>query len=378
MRAAPRSASRLAAQDDVPLEAERPLLLGRLESKRADHPLGAPRVGSRDRVEDRVLEEQRVAREVHLRHQPLRERAAEEAEVDVRGPPRVGVVAPRVGARADRDEAEVALVVGQAVRPAPREVRVERRRPVVPAVAVAPAGVGLPDLDERVAAPARPSSSLTRPWTMIRWPSGSPSCWRVRSWSSAPSAVLAEHRRGQLGQPLRERDQRLLRVPQRASTCSPGSRAGMRGVVSDVTRLQHHGEALADADADRRDAVPPPRRLQLVGERAEDARRRTRRAGGRCAIAPPLTLTLLGVELRPLADAGERLRRERLVELDDVDVAPADPGALERAVGGLDRADAEDVGVDGERAAAGDPRDRSRPAAAPASRPISTRGRRRR
>ena len=50
----------------------------------------------------------------------------------------------------DRDEAVAPLVVGDAA-PDAGEVRVERRRVAVPAVAVAAGGVGLPDLDQRVA-----------------------------------------------------------------------------------------------------------------------------------------------------------------------------------------------------------------------------------
>ena len=48
-------------------------------------------------------------------------------EVDVRGPPGVGVVAPRVGAGLDRDERVAALGVGHAA-PDAGEVRVQRRR----------------------------------------------------------------------------------------------------------------------------------------------------------------------------------------------------------------------------------------------------------
>ena len=55
---------------------------------------------STDRIVDRIEREQRVAREVHLRDDALRERRAEHREVDVRRPPRVHVVLPRVRARA--------------------------------------------------------------------------------------------------------------------------------------------------------------------------------------------------------------------------------------------------------------------------------------
>ena len=195
---------------------------------------------------------------------------------------------------------------------------------------------------------------------MIRWPCGSPSCWRVRSWSSSPSRSSPRTGAGDLGEPLRERDQRLLRVPQPRRLVARVVERGMASRVvaeSGHTRLQHDREALADADADRRDAVLPAVGLERVGERAEDApagRAERVADGDRAAV----DVHALGVEVLPLAHAGERLRGERLVELDGVDVAPADAGALERPVGRLDRADAEDVGVDGERAAAGDPGDR--------------------
>jgi hypothetical protein len=45
---------------------------------------------------------------------------------------------------------------------------------------------------------------------------------------------------------------------------------------------------------------------------------------------------LLGVELGPVGQAGQRLRRERLVELDDLDLVPADARAAQRFVGRLD------------------------------------------
>ena len=44
------------------------------------------------RVQDRVVGEERVAREVHLRHEALGEGAPEDREVDVRGTPGVLVV----------------------------------------------------------------------------------------------------------------------------------------------------------------------------------------------------------------------------------------------------------------------------------------------
>ena len=66
------------------------------------------------------------------------------------GPPGVVVVLPGIGAGLDRDEAVAAVVVGHDAAAA-REVRVERRRVLVDAMAVAAGRVGLPDLDQRVA-----------------------------------------------------------------------------------------------------------------------------------------------------------------------------------------------------------------------------------
>src|SRR3954469_22088118 len=60
------------------------------------------------------------------------------------------MVSPRIRAGSDRHERIPAVVVGHAA-PGAREVRVERGVPGIPAVLVAPGGVGLPDLDEGVA-----------------------------------------------------------------------------------------------------------------------------------------------------------------------------------------------------------------------------------
>ena len=88
--------------------------------------------------------------EVHLRDQPLGERATEEREVDVRRPPRVRMVPPRVDPGLDRDEPVPTLVVGQAAARA-GEVRVERRVVGVDVVEVSAGRVRLPDLDELAA-----------------------------------------------------------------------------------------------------------------------------------------------------------------------------------------------------------------------------------
>ena len=137
---------RASPQDDVPLVRECPLGLRRLEVEARDEKLTCARIAHR--VEDRVVREERVAGEVHLRHQALVEGAAEQREVDVRRPPRVRVIPPRVCAGLDRREAVPALAVGEAAAGA-GEVRIEWCRMPVDLMAVAPGCVGLPHLDER-------------------------------------------------------------------------------------------------------------------------------------------------------------------------------------------------------------------------------------
>src|SRR4051812_4362776 len=88
---------RLAATEhDVEAVAERPFRYGGLEIERGDQP--GPRLLVRNRVEDRIEREERVARKIHLRHQPRQEGRAEEGEVDVRRPPGIRVVSPGIGA----------------------------------------------------------------------------------------------------------------------------------------------------------------------------------------------------------------------------------------------------------------------------------------
>src|SRR5207237_5627132 len=96
-----------AAQHYVPAIAERPLRNRRVEVEPSRQQAAAALV--RDRVEDWIVRNQRVAGEVHLRHEPAGERWPEQREVDVRRSPRVGVVAPGVRAWLDRDEPVAAL-----------------------------------------------------------------------------------------------------------------------------------------------------------------------------------------------------------------------------------------------------------------------------
>ena len=73
------------------------------------------------------------------------------------------------------------------------------------------------------------------------------------------------------------------------------------------------------------------------------------------AMAPPFGLTVLDVRLQ-LLGPGEHDRRERLVDLEDVDVVDRQPGALEQALGGVDRAGEHQHGVDADEAGVDDAR----------------------
>src|SRR5438067_7467259 len=93
----------VAPKHNVPLVGERPVRYGRLGIEARYEPLAAGLM--RDRLQDRIPHYQRVAREIHLRHQATSEQVAEEREMDVRGSPGVRVILPRVGAGLGRGAA---------------------------------------------------------------------------------------------------------------------------------------------------------------------------------------------------------------------------------------------------------------------------------
>src|SRR5205085_10486625 len=91
-------------------------------------------------------------------------------------------------------------------------------------------------------------------------------------------------------------------------------------------------------------AVAPTAAAELVEERDDEARaahpeRMTER--DRAAV----DVHLLRVEAE-LADHGEALRSERLVQLDEIDLIERDAGALQQLAHGRDRADAHQAWVD--------------------------------
>src|SRR5579884_4518921 len=122
------------AQDNVEPVAERPLGPGEGEIEGADESFAS--AGIADRLEDGIVLEEWISREVHLRHQPRREGRAKHGEVDVGRPPGIGVVSPWVRARLDGDELVAALVVGEAAS-RPTEVGVQRCRVLIDGVGIA-------------------------------------------------------------------------------------------------------------------------------------------------------------------------------------------------------------------------------------------------
>src|SRR5574341_400876 len=148
----------------------------------------------------RVVRQQRISGEVHLRDHAREEGAAEKREMDVGGPPGVVVVAPRVFPGPDGDGAA-----------GTREVRVDGGVVLVGLVRVAARGVRLPDLDQRVrhglaalvehaaadddALAERIALVLAREVVVGRL-----------------HIAVAEYRAGDLGERLRHDDERLRRV----------------------------------------------------------------------------------------------------------------------------------------------------------------------
>ena len=201
--------------------------------------------------------------------------------MDVRGPPCVVVVAPGVGAGLDGDELVAAVPVGHGPAAA-GEVRVDRRGPGVPAVAVAPGGVRLPDLHQRVA---------DRAAVGVEQPPGDGDPLADRHLVvlarevvlDRPRAQVAELRAGRLRHLVGQVDGELL------------SRQGRRLVVGEVdagSRMQH----LPQSRECRRG-----RSLHLPAPAPWPARnrRRARARGGLAALGSPAHLAARRYQRRP-------------------------------------------------------------------------------
>ena len=181
-----------------------------------------------DGAHDRAAGDQRVTLEVHLRDEPLHPAIARDRVVDVRGAPVVDAVAPGIRAGLDRAVGVVAVLVGQHAAAA-AEVRVERADVLVLLVAIAPARVGLPHLDQRI---------LHRPAELVAHMAvhddalahRQPVLGGVEDQVVVLRAELlgTEHRRRHFGQRLLQRNQRVARAAQDAGLVAGRVRRRMR------------------------------------------------------------------------------------------------------------------------------------------------------
>lgn len=106
-------------------------------------------------------------------------------------------------------------------------------------------------------------------------------------------------------------------------------------LASDCTKsgsaFEDNREPRPDTDADRDDRNTRPATIEFAGGMADDP------PAGRAERMPdcertPVNIELVRVELAPALEAGECLRRERLVEFDHIDIRPGAPGSCERLV----------------------------------------------
>src|SRR5665213_4351862 len=192
-------------ENDVPHVRQRPFRFGEVERPVTEQAAARRRVG--DGHVHGIEVKEWVIGEVHLGHQTLRECSAEQREVDVGGPPGVGVIPPRVRARPDGDEAVPSLGIGDAAAGA-GEVGIQRGGVLVDGVGIPTRRVRLPHLDQGVADrttalvedTAGDDDALTLRLTLVL--SGEV----VVEWSHAP---LPEERTGDLRQLSRQQAERL-------------------------------------------------------------------------------------------------------------------------------------------------------------------------
>src|SRR5450755_461159 len=102
-----------------------------------------------NRCDDRIVGDERIPFEIHLRYQSLREAGSENRKMNVSRSPAVDTVPERIRARLDRSEEIVTAFVGQHSAAA-AEIGIDRRNIGVVAMTVASAGIGLPHFDESV------------------------------------------------------------------------------------------------------------------------------------------------------------------------------------------------------------------------------------
>ncbi len=210
-------------------------------------------------------------------------------------------------------------------------------------------------------------------------------------------AVLAEQRAGDLGERIGDRHQRALRVAadraavlgevvgrvdllvvaavagddQSLAWRAPERRALTHlGHPLDFVLVSHpipprpraypsassdHRQALADADAERREAITAAARRSARVTVRPTTRAPEAPSGWPIAIAPPLMLTFAGSRSgQPLRQASDCEAKASFSSTASTS-SQVDAGLRQRLVRGLDRGDAEDVGVDPVDAAGDDP-----------------------
>ena len=114
----------------------------------ARHQPLAPALG-RHRIENRIERNQWIAGKEKLRDQTGDEARPEQGQMNMRRPPGVGMIEPRISAGLDRQVSVLAFFVGHAA-PRAGKVGIERRVVLIDGMMIAPGGVGLPDFDQRI------------------------------------------------------------------------------------------------------------------------------------------------------------------------------------------------------------------------------------
>src|SRR4051812_22260735 len=137
----------------------------------------------------------------------------------------------------------------------------------------------------------------------------------------------------------------------------PHAAADVSGPPAPPAALAHHRRPHAAADAERRGTAAAATRLERVYERREHARAAGADWMPECDRTA-VDVDLGGIELQ-FAYYGERLSRERLVQLDDVEIVEGQVRTLHGPTHGFDGTHAHDYRVDSGRAVRQDPGERS-------------------
>ena len=163
---------------------------------------------------------------------------------------------------------------------------------------------------------------------------------------SAAAAAGAGRVHGRLARdPLGERRRPVVGVDElRDVAAEPEAQLEVALDDGQAGPLEQRGLALPDADAEGREPVAAAAAAQLVQERDDEARAaHPERMAERDRAA--VDVHALRVEAE-LADHREALRRERLVQLDEVEVGDADAGPREQLAHGRHRPDAHHARID--------------------------------